>query len=443
MSGIGPSVAAAGTTVLLAVPWAVGAALGAGEEDAAAAPPVVVAPVDGPALATSTGGAAITATADMFEAEIAATGTSAESPAGDVACTDQAVTADGLNAAFDAGIDGMVGADYQRTFELDDGRVLWVFQDVFIDDGRGAATLVHNAGMVQDGMCFDVMTGGSDTAPDSWIGASTTDPFVHWYWPLDGYQADDDTFVLFVAEMDEQGGHYLANATPVSTMTVEIDLDTFEIGELERAPNPDDRLYGFEVTTDDEYLYLYAQCHRQFGFSAFGHDDCAADVYVARQPLGAPNVPLEYWTGSGWSRNSRRAVNVAPSEAPDGTPRTVNPMQIERAGAGWIAVTKAGDWWGDAVYFDVALDPTGPWITTAVLPVTPQGDPDEVATYFVSFVPTDEFGSTVAVSNNRWDGEFSDVYHPHVVTVPLRLWLPREAVQIGDTTWLPTGDRLW
>jgi hypothetical protein len=348
------------------------------------------------------------------------------------------VTTDTLNAVFDAGVDGMVGADYQRSFELADGRVLWVFQDAFIDDGVGEPTLVHNAAVIQNGICFDTLVGGSPGRPESWVGADSTDPFEHWYWPLDGYQRDDGVFVLFVAEMREEGATYLDNATPVATRTVEIDPETMTAGGLDSAPNPDTQLYGFEITTDDDYLYLYAQCHRQFGFSFVGHDECATDVYVARQPLGSPNQPLTYWTGTDWTRNSARAVNIAPTSGPDGEARTVNPMQIERDGDRWIAVTKAGDWWGDTAYFDVAPSPEGPWTTTAVFPVATQGDPDEVASYFISFVPSDDSGRTIAISNNRWDGERSSIYHPRFHEVDDIAWDERDPQRITDNLWLPT-----
>jgi hypothetical protein len=350
------------------------------------------------------------------------------------------VTAEFLDEAFDEGIDGLVGADYQRSFRLTDGRVLWVFQDAVVDDGDGEPTLVHNAGIMQDGTCFDTLTGGTPDRPSAWIGSEGTQPFQRWYWPLDGYQRDDGTFVLFLAEMDERGSRYMGNSTPVATWTVEIDVGTLAVGELRRAPNPDERLYGFDVTTDDEHLYLYAQCHRQFGFGPAGHDDCAADVFVARQPLDEPNQPLEYWDGTEWTRNSRHAVSIAPRTGPDGEPRDVNPMQVERDGDRWIAVTKAGDWWGERVYFDVAPSPEGPWTTTSILPASTQGDPDEVAAYFVSFVPSDDAGVTLAISNNRWDGALSDVYVPRFETVTAAAWDERSIRKVTTDVWLPLGE---
>ena len=339
-------------------------------------------------------------------------------PAGIAADTgdcDGLVTAETLNDSFADSPDGLVGADYQRTFELPDGRVLWTFQDAFIDDGRGGPTLVHNAAMIQTGSCFELLHGGTESSPEAWVGADTTDPFDRWYWPLDGYVADDDTLVLYFAEMVERSSGYLERTEPVATWMVEVDLTTMTVGPMERAPNPGEELYGFSVTTDDDYLYLYAQCHRQFGYTDFGHDLCGGDVFVARQPLEAPSShPLEYWTDDGWSRNSRLAVNVAPETKVDGSERVINPMQIERHGDRWVAVTNVGDWWTDEIYYDVAPSPEGPWTTVSVEPM-PTGD-DEIANYFASLVPTD-VGWAVAVSHNRWDGALSSDYRPRFAPI--------------------------
>jgi len=370
---------------------------------------------------------------------VATTSTVGAADATTSGCDDEPITDEWLDERFDIGLGAddstgpvLTGADYQRAFELDDGRVLWVFQDAYVEID-GTTRLLHNAGALQTGTCFDVLTGG-DWGTEPWVAADETVDFQRWYWPLDGYQADDDTFVLFVAEMEEHGGSYLTHSIPRATQTVEIDLDTIgestAVGDLEPAPDPTESLYGFEITEDDTHRYFYAQCHRQFGFGWLGHDGCTSEVTVARQPLDARDVPLEYWDGDRWQRNSRAAANIAPTTLPDGTPRHANPMQIERDGDRWIAVTKVDDWWSDRVVFDVAPSPEGPWTTTsvrtisAVGPTETDGVPHDetVASYFISFVPSDDSGFTLAVSNNRWDGKRSDWYRPRFDTVPMRLW---------------------
>ena len=132
-----------------------------------------------------------------------------------------------LTELFDAGLGAtsgpqLVGMDYQRAFELDDGRVLWVFQDAFVADGDGTE-LIHAAGAIQTGTCFEPLVGSDRGAPESWIAPDETVPFERWFWPLDGYQVDDATFLLFVAEMRESGEAYLTRAAPAATHTVEVD----------------------------------------------------------------------------------------------------------------------------------------------------------------------------------------------------------------------------
>lgn len=341
------------------------------------------------------------------------------------ACADEAVSAESLDAAFATGaseLDGFSGADYQRAIELPDGRVLWTFQDVYLVDPADPVDdpdLVHNAGLIQDGMCFEALHSGSDADPTGWVGAESTQLRDHWYWLMDGYVLDDDTVVLFVVEMSEQGDYYLGNAVPVATWTVELDLTTMQLGALEPAPDPGTALYGFSVATDDEYVYLYAQCHRQFGFSELGFDECTADVYVARQPLGQTDQPLEYWNGSDWTGNSGGAENIAPSAGPDGEVRSINPMQIERTDDGWVAVTDVDDWWGDEIYIDVADAPQGPWTTVEVIVPENGAGTDELSSYFASVIPTDGNELVVAVGTNRWDGTLSDAYRPNFNTVTL------------------------
>ena len=340
-----------------------------------------------------------------------------------------------LTELFDAGLGAtsgpqLVGMDYQRAFELDDGRVLWVFQDAFVADGDGTE-LIHAAGAIQTGTCFEPLVGSDRGAPESWIAPDETVPFERWFWPLDGYQVDDATFLLFVAEMRESGEAYLTRAAPVATHTVEVDLATFAVGELTGAPDPSDALYGFSITGDDDYRYFFAQCHRQFGFGPLGHDVCADRVTVARQVHDEPMEPFEYWDGSSWQGDGTAAVDISPTMLPNGVSRGADPMQIRRDGDRWIAVTKIGDWWGHIVVFDVADDPQGPWTTTAVWR-TPKIGPTEqrssidvgesINSYFVSFVPDDGGDTVLSYSNNRWDGRQSDWYVPRFEEVDGGVW---------------------
>jgi hypothetical protein len=335
---------------------------------------------------------------------------------GRASAADCAGEAGDLSAAFASGVDRFAGADYQRAIDLPDGRRLWTFQDAFVERPGGGSTLVHNLGVIQDGTCFDLLHDGDTGNPKPWIGGAATDRFDHWFWPMGATIPGDGTVRIFVAELEERGAHYLANATPVATWVATVDSTTLGVESFEPAPDPSAELFGWSVAGDAEFTYLYGHCYRQFGFTPFGHDGCAAEVTVARTSHDLTR-PLEYWNGTSWVSDPSAAVSIAPTRAPDGAPRTVNPAQVTRVGDRWVAVTKDGDWWGKRIYVDVASRPTGPWVTVAVLDAT--ADDRDENNYFANVVAVEGDTLLIGLSHNRWDGRHSDIYRPTFRTLEL------------------------
>ena len=327
-----------------------------------------------------------------------------------------------LEQRFADGVAGIAGADYQRAIELPDGRTLWTFQDAFVTRPGRSDRLVHNVGLVQQGSCFTMVRSGTAADPRPWIGAASTDHMARWFWPLAGLVGDDGAVRIFVAEMVEDGPRYLSAARPVATWLATIDPATWSVTALEPAPDAGAQLYGWSVVPGADHTYLYGHCYRQFGAGMLGHDACAASVTVARVPGRQVDAAPEYWDGARWVADPGAAADVAPPSGPDGAARAVNPMQVARVGARWIAVTKEGDWWGTRIYLDVAASPVGPWTTTAMLAAVPLGAAEVHNTYFASLVSIEDGAAVVALSNNRWDGLPSDSYRPTFRTVPLRRW---------------------
>ena len=186
--------------------------------------------------------------------------------------------------------------------------------------------------------------------------------------------------------MHERGAAYLTRTEPVATWMATLDATTLAVLDLRPAPDPSPSLYGWSIASDRHGTYLFAQCHRQFGFGFLGHDPCTAEVRVARLPRGDLDAIPRYWDGRSWVADPARAVDIAPPTGPGGEARVINPMQITFAHGRWIAVTKEGDWWGSTIYLDRASRPTGPWTTTATITPEPLGDEDEMNTYFASVV---------------------------------------------------------
>jgi hypothetical protein len=307
---------------------------------------------------------------------------------------------------------GVVGADYQRTTPLPDGRILWTFQDAEVRLPGGSTTLVHNVGMVQEGSCFSVLMGGTADAPRPWLFAESTTNFSRWYWPLGAEVGNDGLLYVFAAEMHERSPGYLVRTEPTSTAVAVVDTRNWNVVRTTAPANPGDRLYGWSIESDDTWTYLFAQCHRQFGYDLhifhFAHDQsCANRVTVGRVPKGMLLAAPTYWTGRGWSADPSAAVPIL-----DTADRMVNASQFVRVANVWMAITKVGDWWGDRIMIERAERAVGPYSVVASITTTPKCAVD-CNTYFASWIPPSLPGQLVyGLSHNRWDGIATDVYRP-------------------------------
>jgi hypothetical protein len=334
-------------------------------------------------------------------------------------------SASDLNHLFDAEPGGVVGADYQRPFPLPDGRVLWVFQDGAVRTGPDSIVVVHNIALLQNGSCFEVLYGGTPTEPKPFLFASQTEPFRHWFWPLDAEIGTDGKLYVFVAEMVEQSDTYLTRTVPIGTHVVAFDPATNSVTWEGRPANSSPSLYGWSITSDEQWTYLYAQCHRQFGFDQYAlwaafDAACSPIVTVGRVPRGNMLDSPSYWDGSVWQPDPAAAVPVVETAG-----RRVNVNQIEWTGSSFLSVNKEGDWWGDTIYFARAESATGPFVVYDSLPEPLKCPRSECNSFFATWIPrqaVDRPGNRLvfSISHNRWDGVISALYRPsfHEVVAP-------------------------
>ena len=181
--------------------------------------------------------------------------------------------------------------------------------------GTGDGThLVHNAGILQYGPCFTLLHGGTPEPPDV----------------VARRRAHDAARALVLAarigprrrrhaarvpRRDARAGRHLPHPHRARR-----DVDGHARPDHARRTRPRARrrtrapsLYGWSIASDRHVTYLFAHCHRQFGFGFLGHDPCTAEVRVARVPRGDLDAVPRYWDGRGWvgrpgSRRRRRAV---------------------------------------------------------------------------------------------------------------------------------------
>jgi len=337
-----------------------------------------------------------------------------------------------LDRLFAAEPGGVIGADYQRATSLPDGRVVWTFQDAKVRLPSGGTRLVHNIGMVQDGACFQVLRGGTADDPRPWLFGAETIPFVRWYWPLGAEIGADGRLHVFAAEMAERGSSYLTRTEPTATVVAVVDVSTLAVRATARPGNASAALYGFSIESDSTWTYLFAQCHRQFGFDpyifVFAHDfTCASRVTVARVPKGQLLSAPMYWTVNGWRADPGAAVPIL-----DPT-RLVNASQFLYVNNQWMVITKVGDWWGDRIVVEQSSRPVGPFRVVAQWR-PPTKCAVDCNNFFASWIP-----STIpeqlmfGLSHNRWDGVTTEVYRPTfgVIAAPPQRLLQAERCSLG------------
>ncbi len=318
-----------------------------------------------------------------------------------------------LDAFFSTAHGWWYGADYQRPLPLPDGRVLWLFQDVAVSTPSAGIAIVHNMALVQSGRCFTPLGNGLGTnMPSSWLLSELTTNMHRWFWPLGG-EVDPNgvTFHLLMAEMREDSNLYLSHTHPVATYLVDLRADDLSVSGYRPAPDSSAALYGWSVTSDATWSYLYGYCEQQFP-----PDACQEFVRVARVPRGRLDLSPEYWNGAEWVADPGAAQPVVSRYV---TGDAINPALVTFDGTRFLLIEKQGDWFGSTVLLMSSPAPTGPW-TLSIEMAAPARCNAICNTYFASLVPwADESGALIwTLSNNRWDGVVSPIYRPTVHTVP-------------------------
>ncbi|HEY3485189.1 MAG TPA: hypothetical protein VGK49_07385, partial [Ilumatobacteraceae bacterium] len=320
---------------------------------------------------------------------------------------------------------GLVGGDYARPIALAPDRVVWMFQDAFIGAPTtprlSQASFVHNAGLLQEGLCMEVI-GGSASPAASYFGSTLEARGAHWFWSLDGEVGADGNLHVFVAEMVNANGTGAAfGAEPVAVWRAVVDPADMRVLAFAPAPDVAARpLYGFSVASDATWSYLYGNCYRQFTdptWYRLADRSCNTQVYLARVPRGRFGDRPTYWNGTQWTPDRAAAAPVST----DGT--SAHPLQVTRAADGrWIGVSKPDDWWGDSVVLSVARRPTGPFVRYGTVPLPPRCA--GCNTYFAVPTPWPNAGGglQLVTSNHTWDLALADaqpaLYRPTVVDAP-------------------------
>lgn len=198
-----------------------------------------------------------------------------------------------------------LGADGASSVDLGGGRVLWLFNDTFVDTAgqgrRSQAKLIRNSLGVQQGYdpsgaSIAFHWGGTATAPVSWFAESATE----WAWPTAGIRIGGRVIVFLMRVEAAEGGLGFTTIgwKAVAITNPDADPASWQTVELTSQADPDRVMVGSGgLILEGGYLYAYSP-----------KDEGSHKVYLVRWPeteLDADSLPApEWWMGPGqWARS--------------------------------------------------------------------------------------------------------------------------------------------
>ena len=338
------------------------------------------------------------------------------------------LSAASLDTFFSSQLGPLVGWDNPHVYEIDDHRTLWIAHDSYVDHDGDASTLretrpqMQNVVFLQEGLCFRLVHGGSDT---EWLNFEMGDGhtgYDRFLWPLGG-ALDGRRIRILWSEMvpspepvEPWGG---ISRHPVKTWLASYHIDTLERLSFEPAPESGVfPIWGFAVESDHEYSYLFGNTNllnfaREGGFANGPHS--ATEMYLARVPKGRLDVQPVFWDGNDWTDDASQAAVISRRFWAENT------MQPRYLNGEWVSVVKRDGFFGNEIVIDVAENPWGPWIE--VERIAHEGRRGDVAknSYHPVILPwsSPESGLIVLISENAqfWSEAVDrlDLYRPTIV----------------------------
>ena len=194
------------------------------------------------------------------------------------------------------------GGDGGGTVDLEDGRRLWLFGDMFSGPVNATSILagwhmVNNSIGIEQNNCLTFKTGGSSANPASWVPARDAG---EWLWLLQGWLERGPCPVVKVTalRMRRTAGQPGWNWQVAGTDLITLDYKTLApLGTVALPAAHGITTWGTGVLDTAGYVYLYGR----------PEDPGSTQHYVARVPPGhADDVRMwQFWNGTAWSEMPR------------------------------------------------------------------------------------------------------------------------------------------
>ncbi|MEP6684420.1 MAG: GH92 family glycosyl hydrolase, partial [Parafilimonas sp.] len=208
---------------------------------------------------------------------------------------------------------GVIAMDGGFTVTLNDGKVLWLFGDSYVDDYDTTTHSVpclfqaRNSGLLQpsanDWNWHNTIALANNSSDNKTFLKYAQHP-DHFFWPGSGYQIKDTIFIYGLNMKNATGGLGFAKAG--NDVWIKLAYPSLKIIDIKEMPFALDSIQfgcGLITNNNDGYAYIYGTKPKFI----------SAGIYLARFKINEPFNAWNFWNGQSWSKNINDIKPVATS----------------------------------------------------------------------------------------------------------------------------------
>ena len=317
---------------------------------------------------------------------------------------------------------GVTAGDGMYSILLPDGRSIFLMGDSYTGKVTGGARstsdhMFRNTYQVYDNGKVTAITSGDNHS------AAVPPEFPNeqkWYWPGHGFVAGNTLYIfqfqMFQASSGAWGFKYQ------ETHVLEYSLPEIKLIRDYRIPynGTPEAVYGAACINDGTHVYVYAQ-YEKANSDAF---NLVSQVLCARTTVADLGTKWEYFTGSGWSEDSSKAVPLTGlSSVPVSSQFNVFKLRDK-----YVLLTQHKMLGDGRIYTAVSDTPYGPWHNLKQIFKVPELASSKWYTYNAMAHPQFERDGKILVSFCVNTSDFSEQFTNVECYRPRFFWYPIDKI---------------
>ena len=313
---------------------------------------------------------------------------------------------------------GVTAGDGMYSIALPDGRSIFLMGDSYTGKVTAGARstgdhMFRNTYQVYDKGKVTAITTGSDHSAA--VPADYPDE-RRWYWPGHGFVAGNTLYIFQL--LMYQGGDGMWGFRYQETHVLEYSLPDIKLIRDYKVPynGTTEAVYGAAALNDGDWIYIYAQ-HEVA-------NSWVSQALCARAKLSELGTRWEYYTGKGWSTDSKDAV---PMEGLS-TIMVSSQFNVFKLRGKYVLLTQHKMLGDGRIFTAVSDTPYGPWKNLKEIYKTPELARSTWFTYNAMAHPQFERDGEILVSFNVNTPDFSEQFSNVESYRPRFFWYPVEYI---------------